>query len=479
MKEFSLSGGIGVDLNIKDFKEMLDTAGGDEINLSFSSVGGYVFDGFEIYNLIKDYKGKKSVTLNGITASIASYIAMAFDHITVRDNTPFMIHNAFGGTVGDYKIMKSYSEHLKNLTNLIADKYSDKTGKSKQEILSLMDKETWLYGSEIVNSGFADNFVETSSNNNKESAIQKASLIFNSFKPPARNDDLEKIAAMFDVENSIISKSLSNAKTLIRNGNFDDSSRWEFSSSDGNKSLGPNGDDWSNFALWHLWEDTESSPQTKDRYKYPYGKNGKVYRSALRAIASRSAQQNLQELSNTASSLLSLMDEQRRSSNKGARKVENKEDALKLLKNMKENGDTTLMEVANYMGLSNQVITNEHIQALEMVRELDKLGIKNCAEVKALQTLVNDTEEDRVDQKLRNEFDPDGLGEKNKLLTYAKKILGEIPENQLDEEIVKFKEDEIAKDFAVQLADYTSEVNMITTTEKNSDDFIKSQAVKL
>lgn len=434
MKEFSLSGGIGVDLNIKDFKEMLDSAGGDEINLSFSSVGGYVFDGFEIYNLIKDYKGKKSVTLNGITASIASYIAMAFDNITVRDNTPFMIHNAFGGIFGDYKDMQAYGEHLKNLTDLIANKYVEKTGKSKKEILALMDKETWLYGSEIVDENFANILKKSESDDTREAAIHKASLIFNSFKPPAKKDDLQRAVALMADENKL-EDNFDEAKSLIESNKFD-----AVTKSEDEKLI----------------------------------QNGVVMRSVLRRMISHANVNNKSQIAE----LISMIDKRQ---NKGARKVETKEDALNLLKNMKTNGDVTLVEIAKYIGLEKQVITTEHIQALEMINELGKLGIKNASEVKALQDLVHDTEEDRINQKLINEFDPDGVGEKNKLLTYAKKILGNgnVAENKLDEEIKKFKEDPLAKDFAAQLADYTSEVNTITTTEKKSGDFLKSTTIEL
>lgn len=79
--------------------------------------------------------------------------------------------------------------------------------------------------------------------------------------------------------------------SLIGAGDVDKSSAWSFSAEDGDKLLGANGDDWTVYAQWFLGEDTSATAGTKDRYKYPFGKGGKVFRSALIAIRSRASQQ--------------------------------------------------------------------------------------------------------------------------------------------------------------------------------------------
>src|SRR5215831_10050451 len=82
----------------------------------------------------------------------------------------------------------------------------------------------------------------------------------------------------------------SNASARISAGDVDKDSSWSFSADDGNKLLGPNGDNWSNYARWFLGTHEGTDEHTKDHYGYPFGKNGKVYASALRAIRSRASQ---------------------------------------------------------------------------------------------------------------------------------------------------------------------------------------------
>jgi len=107
---------------------------------------------------------------------------------------------------------------------------------------------------------------------------------------------------------NVLTKSVSNAKKLINAKKVDTSSDWSFSAVDGNKLLGETGDDWASYALWHLAEDPDATEDTKARYKYPYGKNGKVYRSGVIAAKARAAQQGEDAIATAAGALLTLID---------------------------------------------------------------------------------------------------------------------------------------------------------------------------
>lgn len=102
-------------------------------------------------------------------------------------------------------------------------------------------------------------------------------------------------------------KGYSNARKLINAGKVNTTARWSFTASDGNKILGD--DNWSNYARWHLATDSSAESDTKAHYKYPFGKNGQVYRSALRAIRSRAAQQNVTDVFDAAGRLMEMIDE--------------------------------------------------------------------------------------------------------------------------------------------------------------------------
>ena len=99
-------------------------------------------------------------------------------------------------------------------------------------------------------------------------------------------------------------KGESTAKARIKAGDISTGS-WSFNASDGNKLLGgKDGDNWAEYSRWHLGEDTSAAKKTKARFKYPFGKNGKVYLSALRAIRTRSAQAGALSIFNSAGKLL-------------------------------------------------------------------------------------------------------------------------------------------------------------------------------
>ena len=100
----------------------------------------------------------------------------------------------------------------------------------------------------------------------------------------------------------------SHARSLINAGNYDDESAWSFSVEDGDKLLGPNGDNWGAYSDMHLGEDTSAAQKTKARWKYPFGKEGKVYGAALRAIRSRASQQGATAIFDEAGRLLDLIE---------------------------------------------------------------------------------------------------------------------------------------------------------------------------
>jgi HK97 family phage prohead protease len=100
----------------------------------------------------------------------------------------------------------------------------------------------------------------------------------------------------------------SHAASLIRSGAVDKTSDWSFSADDGNKLLGSGGDDWNTYAKWFLGVDTAEDPKSKAHYKYPFGKDGKVFRSALIAIRQRAAQQSDDPIYAAAGKLVDQVD---------------------------------------------------------------------------------------------------------------------------------------------------------------------------
>ena len=151
---FDEIGNYGV--TAKQFISDIKNLKGKPINLRINSLGGDVFDGMAMYNVIKRREAKTTVFIEGIAASIASIIALGADKIVMAENSLFMIHNAWGGTMGDAKDMRKTAETLEKISAELTDIYSKKTGLSNKVIKGMMDEETWLNAEEAYDLGFVD-----------------------------------------------------------------------------------------------------------------------------------------------------------------------------------------------------------------------------------------------------------------------------------------------------------------------------------
>ena len=149
----------------KIISEKLKEANGQDVIVSINSPGGDVFSASEIYTDLKEYKGKVITKILGIAASAASVIAMAGNEVKISPTAQIMIHNVYTYTSGDYRDMKHISETLKNANNSIANAYIDKTGKTREEILNLMDDETYLTAQKAKELGFVDEILFEENNN--------------------------------------------------------------------------------------------------------------------------------------------------------------------------------------------------------------------------------------------------------------------------------------------------------------------------
>lgn len=178
-------------------------AGGDDVLILVNSPGGFVWDGIEMANQIRRHVGKVTLRVTGLAASMASYIAVTGDELEVEDNAVYMIHNPSVFSAGDYREMEKTARFLESLAILTARAYAEKTGQSVGAIRDAMDKESWFFGPEIVDAGFADSMVNAGEGaENKVEALQSATvavtLCVEALK--AKGEDTSRIAAMLTGE---------------------------------------------------------------------------------------------------------------------------------------------------------------------------------------------------------------------------------------------------------------------------------------
>lgn len=139
-----------------DVSKVLDSLNGEEIEIEINSGGGDVYSGSEIYTALKSYKGKKIVKIVGIAASAASIVAMVGEKVLISPTAQIMIHNVSSTASGDYRDLEHKAEVIKNYNSTIANAYTLKTGMKKDDLLEMMNKETWLTPEKALEYKFVD-----------------------------------------------------------------------------------------------------------------------------------------------------------------------------------------------------------------------------------------------------------------------------------------------------------------------------------
>lgn len=140
-----------------DIRSQLDEVADDEsVQVVINSSGGDIFAASEIYDMLAESKATIKVIF---AASAASYIACACKSEIVPTGM-LMIHNVSSYAAGDYNDMAHESGVLLKASKAVATAYRLKTGMSEDELIGLMDKETWLTADEAVEKGFIDKVAE-------------------------------------------------------------------------------------------------------------------------------------------------------------------------------------------------------------------------------------------------------------------------------------------------------------------------------
>lgn len=135
-----------------------------ELQLSIFSHGGDVYTGVAMHNLLVRHPAQKICLIDGLCASAAVYPALACDEIRIPANAWMMIHPASVGVYGLAEDLRREADRL-DQTNLTAAKlYAARTGKGEDEMMTLMQAETWLDGEAAVALGLADTVIEPMKN---------------------------------------------------------------------------------------------------------------------------------------------------------------------------------------------------------------------------------------------------------------------------------------------------------------------------
>lgn len=175
----------------KSVKEQVDKSADDYVVHIFSP-GGDVFEGYGIYNVIKNDTGGKPVTahIEGLCASIATLVVTAANRIVMNRTGQFMIHNPhISDLKGDANILRQVAGQLDQIKSILINAYTARTGLPYDKLSELYDNETYLTADQAAEMGFIDESVD---------ALKAvASLDITKFKMTANKSILAGIRQLF------------------------------------------------------------------------------------------------------------------------------------------------------------------------------------------------------------------------------------------------------------------------------------------
>jgi ATP-dependent protease ClpP protease subunit len=146
---------------IDDLKAVAKTV--TNIVVRVNSFGGSVYDAVAIANALRDQrvKGRTVTTIvDGIAASAASIVIMAGSAVRIADNGMVMVHNPLTCACGNSKDFRKLADDLDSVRGSILATYKWHSSLSDDELVALMDNETWMDADAAIANGFATEKIE-------------------------------------------------------------------------------------------------------------------------------------------------------------------------------------------------------------------------------------------------------------------------------------------------------------------------------
>jgi ATP-dependent Clp endopeptidase proteolytic subunit ClpP len=167
VKQINTVRNIGWGYNEEDLQAQLDGFSGSKIIVPINSFGGSVFEGMAMYNILKGRREVVNTKILGIALSMGTILSASANdgYAEMPENGYYMVHNPSGGRWGDAKLMESYADLLRTITNDLANIYIKRitaAGKTitLEEVLDMMERETWMSATKAFELGLVDKLTE-------------------------------------------------------------------------------------------------------------------------------------------------------------------------------------------------------------------------------------------------------------------------------------------------------------------------------
>lgn len=136
----------------------LDSQSNDEIQFFINSPGGYVTDGFAIYDTMQSLKSPVSTICSGLAASMGSILLSGGTkgRRFIQKHAKVMIHQPSGGTRGQASNIEIQAAEILKIKELSARILADNCGQTIEKILKDFNRDYWMNAEESIAYGIVD-----------------------------------------------------------------------------------------------------------------------------------------------------------------------------------------------------------------------------------------------------------------------------------------------------------------------------------
>lgn len=170
--DLHIDGPIGYWMTASSIREKMEEIGrkdGEELTVRICSPGGSLSEGLAICALFRDH-GNVHAYIQGMTASAATVLAMGAKKVSMSSESVILVHNASymlleWEQANKERLAEKQEEYetlrrdLSTLDGVMARLYAKRSGRSEEEMSSLMTDERWLSAEEALSLGLVDEII--------------------------------------------------------------------------------------------------------------------------------------------------------------------------------------------------------------------------------------------------------------------------------------------------------------------------------
>lgn len=136
----------------------LDMESHEEIQFYINSPGGYVTDGFAIYDTMKSLKSPVSTICSGLAASMGSILMSAGEKSKryIQPHAKIMIHQPMGGAQGQASNIEIQAQEILKIKELSAHILAENCGQEFDKVMKDFKRDYWMNAQESVDYGIVD-----------------------------------------------------------------------------------------------------------------------------------------------------------------------------------------------------------------------------------------------------------------------------------------------------------------------------------